>query len=50
MQVKGLELAKQVDLTGGIVTNISQMEVHSKMEVDINTDNKIEVVDKTSNE
>jgi len=49
-QAKGLGLAKHDDLTEGIIANIKQTEVHSKMEVDINTDNKTEVVDKTSNE
>ncbi|CAG8829137.1 29841_t:CDS:2, partial [Gigaspora margarita] len=33
-----------------IIANIKQMEVHSKMEMDINIDNKTEIVDKTSNE
>ncbi|CAG8767927.1 905_t:CDS:1, partial [Gigaspora rosea] len=47
---KGLGLARQDDLTEGIIANIKQTEVHSKMEVDINTDNKTEVVAKTSNE
>ncbi|CAG8762186.1 26630_t:CDS:2, partial [Gigaspora margarita] len=50
MQAKGVGLAKQDDLTKRIIANIKQIEVHSKMEVDINTDNKTEVVDKTSNE
>ncbi|CAG8840961.1 2179_t:CDS:1, partial [Gigaspora margarita] len=50
IQTKGVGFAKQDDLTERIIANIKQMEVHSKMEVDINTDNKTEVVDKTSNE
>ncbi|CAG8652249.1 16895_t:CDS:2, partial [Gigaspora margarita] len=50
MQAKSVGLAKQDDLTERIIANIKQIEVHSKMEVDINTDNKTEVVDKTSNE
>ncbi|CAG8826047.1 2375_t:CDS:2, partial [Gigaspora margarita] len=47
---KSVELAKQDDLTERIIANIKQMEVHSKMEVDINIDNKTEIIDKTSNE
>ncbi|CAG8745421.1 28640_t:CDS:2, partial [Gigaspora margarita] len=43
MQAKGIELAKQDDLTERIIANIKQMEV------DINIDNKTKVVDKTSN-
>ncbi|CAG8814602.1 42634_t:CDS:2, partial [Gigaspora margarita] len=50
MQTKGMGLAKQDNLTERIIANIKQIEVHSKMKVDINTDNKTEVVDKTSNE
>src|SRR5260364_273126 len=50
MQTKSVELAKQDDLTERIIANIKQMEVYSKMEVDINIDNKTEIVDKTSNE
>ncbi|CAG8779476.1 8493_t:CDS:2, partial [Gigaspora margarita] len=50
MQAKGVGLAKQDNLTERIIANIKQIEVHSKIEVDINIDNKIEVVDKTSNE
>ncbi|CAG8768918.1 12691_t:CDS:2, partial [Gigaspora margarita] len=49
MQAKGVGLAKQDDLTERIIANIKQIEVYSKMEVDINTDNKTKVVDKTSN-
>ncbi|CAG8748494.1 28755_t:CDS:2, partial [Gigaspora margarita] len=49
-QAKGVGLAKQDDLMERIIANIKQMEVHSKIEVNINTDNKTEVVDKTSNE
>ncbi|CAG8764025.1 46434_t:CDS:2, partial [Gigaspora margarita] len=50
MQAKGVELAKQDDLIERIIANIKQMEVHSKMEVDINIDTKTEEVDKPSNE
>ncbi|CAG8816907.1 34922_t:CDS:1, partial [Gigaspora margarita] len=50
MQAKSVGLAKQDDLTEKIIANIKQIEVYSKMEADINTDNKTEVVDKTSNE
>ncbi|CAG8816069.1 22339_t:CDS:2, partial [Gigaspora margarita] len=47
---KGVELAKQDNLIERIIANIKQIEVYSKMEVDINIDNKTEIVDKTSNE
>ncbi|CAG8832573.1 30911_t:CDS:2, partial [Gigaspora margarita] len=50
IQAKGVELAKQDDLTKRIIANIKQMEVYSKMEVDINIDNKTEIVGKTNNE
>ncbi|CAG8656378.1 29255_t:CDS:2 [Gigaspora margarita] len=50
IQAKSVGLAKQDDLTERIIANIKQIEVHSKMEVDINTDTKTEKVDKTSNE
>ncbi|CAG8798991.1 3521_t:CDS:1 [Gigaspora margarita] len=50
MQAKGVGLAKQDDLIERIIANIKQIEVYSKIEVDINIDNKTEVVDKTSNE
>ncbi|CAG8853624.1 19175_t:CDS:1, partial [Gigaspora margarita] len=50
MQAKNVGLAKQDDLTERIIANIKQIEVHSKMKVDINIDNKTKIVDKTSNE
>ncbi|CAG8843608.1 29518_t:CDS:2, partial [Gigaspora margarita] len=43
-------LAKHDDLIERIIANVKQTEVHSKMEMDLNTDNKTEVVAKTFNE
>ncbi|CAG8795219.1 33364_t:CDS:1, partial [Gigaspora margarita] len=48
MQAKSAELAKQDDLIERNIANIKRIEVYSKIEVDINIDNKTEVVDKTS--
>ncbi|CAG8798523.1 8253_t:CDS:2, partial [Gigaspora margarita] len=50
MQLKNIGLAKHNDLTERIIANVKQTKVHSKMEVDINTDNKTKVVGKTINE
>ncbi|CAG8835048.1 17240_t:CDS:2, partial [Gigaspora margarita] len=50
MQAKSVGLAKQDDLIKRIIANIKQIEVYSKMEVDININNKTEIVNKTSNE
>ncbi|CAG8705499.1 28739_t:CDS:2, partial [Gigaspora margarita] len=50
MQSKGVGLAKHNDLTKRIIANVKQTKVHSKMEMNINTNNKTELVDKTINE
>ncbi|CAG8631730.1 20831_t:CDS:2, partial [Gigaspora margarita] len=50
LQSKSIGLAKHDDLTERIIANVKQTKVYSKIKVDININNKTEIVDKTINE